>query len=189
MLSPRGSLKFLSPPLAENTEIIGPIVLNFYASTTDTEVLWFISLWDIDAQSKGSLLNDDGERLLTRGWLRGSQRHVDPKRSKPWEPFHPHTKRQPLTPGEVNEFNIKIEPIGNLFKIGHRIGLKISASEGERAKTFLEELFGTGHLLRQSSSRITLYHNADYPSHILLPITKGNIVGTFMSGGRSFFTH
>ena len=80
----RDSLTFLTPALVENTEVIGPIVLNLYASSTDTEVLWFVSLLDIDL--------DGNETLLTRGWLRGSQRQVDKKRSKPWQPFHPHTK-------------------------------------------------------------------------------------------------
>jgi len=49
----------MSPPLIENTEVIGPIVLNLYASTTDTEILWFVSLLDIDTEGK--------ETLLTRG--------------------------------------------------------------------------------------------------------------------------
>jgi len=185
MLSTRGSLKFISPPLVENTEVIGPIILNLYASTTDDEILWFVSLWDIDSKGKGRLVNDEGERLLTRGWLRGSQRQIDPERSKPYEPFHVHLKKEHLIPGKIYEFNIRIEPTGNLFKIGHRIGLKISAGDGEPPKSFLEGVFGTGHLLRQASSRITVYHNADYPSHLLLPITKGNVVGTFISGGKT----
>jgi len=72
--------------------------LNLYASTTDKEVLWFVSLLDIDPQGK--------ETLLTRGWLRGSQRQTDPKRSKPWQPYHLHTQREHLIPGEIYEFNI-----------------------------------------------------------------------------------
>lgn len=70
----RGSLEFLSPKLVENTEIIGPIALKLYASTTDDEVLWFISLREVDSQGN--------ERILTRGWLRGKHREIDPKRSK-----------------------------------------------------------------------------------------------------------
>lgn len=174
--APRGKLMFLSPPMVENTEVIGPIVLNLYASTTDTEVLWFVSLLDVDPQGE--------ETLLTKGWLRGSQRAVDPELSKPWEPFHPHTKREPLTPNEVYEFNIRVMPTGNLFKVGHRIGLRISSADNmEEIKTTLEGL-AQGHLLRQTPSWITVHHNAKYPSHLLLPVTKGNIIGTYMSGGH-----
>ncbi len=89
----RGAIEFATPPMVENTEICGPIVLNIYGSTTDTEVLWFTSLW---------LIEEDGERrMLTRGWLRGSQRALDAEKSKPWQPVHAHTKHEPLTPGEI----------------------------------------------------------------------------------------
>ena len=39
------------------------------------------------------------------------------------------------------------------------------------------------HLCSQTPNTITVYHNARYPSHLLLPITRGNIVGTYVSGG------
>jgi predicted acyl esterase len=172
----RGYLEYCSPRLVENTEIIGPILLNLYASTTDTEVFWFISLREIDSQGN--------ERILTRGWLRGSHREIDPARSKPWAPFHPHTHSEPLMPGKIYEFNIPIIPTGNLFKAGSKIKLKIACTD-DQPKSPLEMLAG-GHLRRQSVSRITLFHNADYPSHLLLPITKGNVLETFVSGGTSY---
>ncbi len=171
----RGSLTFLSPPLIENTEVVGPIVLNLYASTTDTEILWFVSLLDIDPEGK--------ETLLTRGWLRGSQRKVDPTKSQRWQPVHLHCCRESLIPGEIYEFNIEVRPYGNLFREGHRIGLRVKCADDERPSNFLQAI-GMGHLWRQSASRITVYHNADYPSHLLLPVTKGNVIGTYMSGGK-----
>ena len=171
----RGSLTLLSPPLVENTEMIGPIALTLYASTTVDEVLWFVSLLDVDSTGE--------ERLLTRGWLRGSQREVDPKKSKPWEPFHSHTKREPLRPGEIYEFNLQILPTANLFKPGHRIGLRIRCADDEEPKSFLEAV-AQGHLWSQTPSWITVFHDSDHPSCLLLPITRGNIIGTFISGGN-----
>jgi len=171
----RESLTFLTPALIENTEVIGPMVLNLYASTTDTEILWFVSLLDIDPQGN--------ETMLTRGWLRGSQRKLDPQASKPWQPYHSHTKREPLIPGEIFEFNIEIRPYGILFKAGHRIGLRIKCVDDEQPSNFLQAI-GMGHLWRLSASRVTVYHQAEYPSHLLLPITRGNRIGTYMSGGK-----
>ena len=171
----RGHLTFMTPPLIENTEIIGPVALNLYASTTDREVLWFISLLDIDPQGN--------ETLLTRGWLRGSQRELDVKRSKPWQPCHSHAKREPLTPNEIYEFNIEIRPYGILFKAGHRIGVRIKSVDDEKPTNFLQAI-GMGHLWRQSASRVTVYHNSEFPSHLLLPVTRGNRIGTYMSGGK-----
>ena len=154
--------------------MIGPIVLKIHASTTDDEILWFVSLRDRDPQGN--------ERILTRGWLKGSHREVDPKRSKPWLPFHPHTRSQSLTPGEIYEFQVALVPTGNLFRAGSRIVLKISCSDDEPTTEF--EGIAGGSICRQSPSRITLYHNADHPSQLILPITKGNIMGSYYSGGK-----
>jgi hypothetical protein len=149
--------------------------VNLYASTTDDEILWFVCLVDVDPKGE--------EKLLTRGWLRGSQRQVDPAHSKPWEPFHPHTRREPLKPGEIYEFNINIAATANFFKEGHRIGLRIKCVDDEEPKSMFD-VFATGHVWRDRPSMVTVYHNSDYPSHIILPITKGNIMGTYMSGGK-----
>ena len=172
----RSCLEYCSPPLVEETEIIGPIVLNLYASTTDNEVFFLISLREVDQQGK--------ERVLTRGWMRGTHREVDVTRSKPWAPFHPHTRSEPLTPNKIYEFNVPIVPTANLFKAGTRIKLKITSAD-EAPKHAFEQIAG-GNIRRQSSSRITVYHNTEHFSHLLLPITKGNLLGTFLSGGKPY---
>jgi predicted acyl esterase len=153
------------------------VLLNFYASTSDDEVLWFVSLREVDAQGK--------ERVLTRGWLRGSHREVAPDRSKRWEPYHPHTRSEPLVPGEIYEFNIAIVATAHLFKAGSRIKLKITCCDDQPEHAL--EGIAAGHIRRQSGSRVTVYHNDQYPSHLLLPITSGNIIGTFVSGGHPYF--
>ena len=168
----RGSIKYYSAPMVENTEVVGPVVLNMYASCRNTDMIITASIWDVDPEGK--------ETLLNRGWLRASHRELDRKKSKPWLPVHTHTNPSPLIPGQIYELNIDIWPIANLFKAGHRILLKISSSDDEP-----ENLYQVGHehLLSQSPNTITIYHNAQYPSHLLIPITKGNIIGTYLSGG------
>jgi len=172
----RGNLEFASPPLVEDTEVIGPILLKLYASTTDDEILWFISLRERDEQ--------ENERILTRGWLRGTHREIDPARSQPWLPFHPHKNSQALYPGEVYEFEVGLVPTGNLFKAGSRIILRVTCSDDEPTNEF--EAIAGGSICRQSPSRITLYHNANRPSQLIVPITKGNIMGTYFSGGKPY---
>lgn len=172
----RGSLEYYSPVLVEDTEVIGPIVLNLYASTSDEEVLWFVSFREVDQQGN--------EKILTRGWLRGTHREVDEKCSKPWAPFHPHTKSEPLIPNKIYEYNIPLVPTANLFKAGSRIAIKVSCVDDD-PKHPLEGV-AAGHIRRQSPSRITVYHNAENPSHLLIPVTKGNILGTFISGGKPY---
>jgi uncharacterized protein len=170
-----GELIFRTPPMVENTEICGSLVLNLYASTTDTEVLWFVTLFQEDAA---------GERkTLTRGWLRGSQRRTDPGKSRPWQLYHPHDRREPLKPGEVAEFNVNIVPTGVLLKAGMRLGVQIKAADRDAVPTDFIDNHAYGHLWRNNAATITVLHSDQYPSHLLVPITKGNIIGTFMSGG------
>ena len=42
---------------------------------------------------------------------------------------------------------------------------------------------GQGHLLQQEPSWVSVHHDADHPSVVHLPVTSGNRIGTFMSGG------
>jgi len=170
-----GEIEFKTPPIIENTEICGPIVLNLYGSSTSTEILWFVSLWHFDADGRG--------RLLTRGWLRGSQRKLEPAASQPWQPVHTHDRREPLVPGQIYEFNIEVRPYGILLKPGERMGIKIKSADNDVPENYLE-LVGTGHVFSANASQVTVHHNAEHPSHLLLPITKGNRIGTFISGGK-----
>ncbi len=170
-----GSLVFKTPRFVENTEICGPIVLTLYASTTDTECLWFVTVFEEDPEGK--------EQVLTRGWLRGSQRRIDPARSKPWQPYHPHDRREPLTPGQVYEFPIEIMPTGVLVKAGQRLGLRLKVTDRDERPTDFIDNHAYGHLYRVATADITVHHSDRYPSCLLLPITRGNRVGTFMSGG------
>jgi hypothetical protein len=69
------------------------------------------------------------------------------------------------------------------LKPGERIGIRIKSADDDVPKNYLE-LVGIGHVSSPVSSQVTVHHNADYPSHLLLPITKGNRIGTFISGGN-----
>ena len=168
----RGFLKYYSAPMVENTEVIGPLALNLYASCRSTDMNFFVSLWDADAEGK--------ETCLNRGYLKASHRQLNKKLSKPWHPVHTHTNPQPLVPGQIYLFSIEMLIAANLFKAGHRIVLKISSSDD--APETLGEV-KMNHLCSQTPNTITVYHDAQHPSHLLLPITKGNVIGTYVSGG------
>ncbi|HEX7759380.1 MAG TPA: CocE/NonD family hydrolase [Caulobacteraceae bacterium] len=173
--SEHGAAEFRTPMMVENTEVCGPLALHFFAKTTDTDVLWFVTVFQVDEQGQ--------ERNLTRGWLRGSQRRLDPEKSKPWAPYHPHDLREPLTPGEVYPFSIEIAPTGVLLKAGMRLGVRIKATDrGETPPNFLEN-HAYGHVWRDGPATVTVLHDNDHPSHLLVPVTRGNRIGTFMSGG------
>jgi predicted acyl esterase len=170
-----GEAVWMTPPLVDNIEICGPMALNLWASSTDTEALFFASLIHVKA---------DGTReLLTRGWLRGSQRRLDRRASRPWGPVQTHEKREPLKPGEPTEFAIAINAYGVQVKAGERLALRLKSADDEKPNS-TSEVSSMGHLWRRAASHVTVHHDAEHPSHLLLPVTKGNVLGTFISGGK-----
>jgi predicted acyl esterase len=168
-----GVLTYATPPLVENTEVLGPSVVTLYVSSTDTDALLFATLLLVD--------RDGREHELTRGWLRASQRALRDD-SVSWEPALAHTQREPLEPGRIYELKFPLVATARLFQTGERIALRIKGADDEPPLTSLQAL-ARNHLRRPRPARITIYHDESHPSHIDLPITRGNIIGTFFSGG------
>ena len=115
--------------------------------------------------------------------LRASQRKVDEARSVPWEVYQPHDERQPLEMGKVYQFSINLVANARCFQTGHRIGLRIRGTDVDEEPVNTLQGLALGHLEKQSVSRVTVYHDEDRPSHVLLPVTKGNIIGTYVGTG------
>jgi predicted acyl esterase len=170
----RGELRFTTPAFVEATEVCGPIALKLFASTTTQEVLWFVSLLEIDERG--------AERLLTRGWLRGSHRALDVELSRPFQPYHPHTSRESLEENRIYEFDIEVRPYAIRMRPGARLALRVKSVDDEEPANALQAI-AVGHIWSPASSRVSVYHDGDHPSALLLPIVRGNRIGTFMSGG------
>jgi putative CocE/NonD family hydrolase len=75
-----------------------------------------------------------------------------------------------MTPGKIYEFALKLQPVSNLFKAGHRIRLDISSSNFP----LFDVNPNTGGPLGKDREVVvahnTIYHDARYPSHIVLPV-------------------
>jgi uncharacterized protein len=157
------SLKYATPPLPEDTEVIGPMALNLYASIDTDDTNFIVRLYDVDPYGK--------KVLLTTGWLKASHRELDKSKSKPWRPYHPHTRAVPVVPGEVFEYAIVVHSMANVFKAGHRIELEIASLE----PIFGDEFIGLlpPDALHLPSGRATthkIYRDKGHPSHLLLPV-------------------
>ena len=174
-------LRYLTEPLAEDTLVVGPISLTFWASLDERDTNWIVTLKDVGPDVSVQSVRPGErevpaglpERELTRGWLKASRRALDPERSKPWKPWHylsPETI-QPVLPGEVNEYQVEILSTANLFKEGHRICLDITSldlAEGVAGETYAEYI--PNHVCSSKTVLHKVFHNADYPSHLLLPV-------------------
>jgi predicted acyl esterase len=171
----RGRIVFSTPPMVERTELLGPSTLTLWAATTDDELLIFASLWVVGLE---------GERtILTRGWLRGSLSEIDSDRSRPWLPEHRLTQSRPILPNVMARYEIAIMPTARVLKPGDRLQLQISSADDDNVESFLD-LIAQGHLLRRSPSWVSIAHDAEHPSVLSVPVTSGNRIGTYLSGGR-----
>ncbi len=174
-------LRYMTEPLAEDTLVAGPISLYLHAAIDQPDTNWIVVLKDIgpDESARSGRAGDYDvsadlpERELTRGWLKASHRVLDEKRSRPEKPWHlmrRETQRE-VVPGEVNEYAIEIMSTANLFKQGHRICLEIMSMDfptGVGGLTGAEYI--PYHLCSSKTTVHKIYHNNQYPSHLLLPI-------------------
>ncbi|MHB8567966.1 MAG: hypothetical protein ACYC7D_14575 [Nitrososphaerales archaeon] len=80
--------------------------------------------------------------------------------------------------------HIGLLPMCSIIRAGSKIILRISSVDYEKQGTLA--MLASGHLKHQYPSRITAFHNDDYPSNLLLPVTSGNIIGTYLSEGKPY---
>ena len=167
-------LRYMTEPLAEDTLVVGPISLTFWASLDQEDTNWIVILKDVgpdvsvQSARPGEREVPAGlpERELTRGWLKASCRALDPERSKPWKPWHhlsPETIR-PVVPGEMNEYQVEILSTANLFERGHRICLEITSldlAEGVAGETYAEYI--PNHVCSSKTVLHKIFHNAELP--------------------------
>jgi hypothetical protein len=174
-------LRYLSEPLPHDVLIAGPSVLTLYAEIDQDDTNWIVAIKDVGPdvsvmsvrEGERELPQDLAEREVTRGWLKASNRALDEKRSKPWKPWHKLTRaaRQKVKPGEVVEYAIEIMATANLFRQGHRICLEIMSVDlptGVAGATNAE--YVPYHVCSSRTVLHRVYHDANRPSHLLLPM-------------------
>lgn len=170
----RGEVRFATPPLVEETELLGPAVLSLHLSSSDDDALVFASLHAVDAEG--------GERELSRAWLRASHRRTV-EGAPPYAPHHPHDGVEPLVPGEPALLEIGFCGVSARLLPGERLALRVTSADEDRPPPDFLRATGMGHVARQSASVVTLHHGPAHPSALVLPVTEGNVLGTFQSGG------
>jgi hypothetical protein len=74
-------LKLMSPPLAHETEITGPMALKLYVSSSTTDADFFVTVQGFspdgrEVEFQGTI---DPHTPLAQGWLRASHRKLIPK--------------------------------------------------------------------------------------------------------------
>jgi predicted acyl esterase len=178
---------FLTAPMAQDTEITGPIAARLFAasSTSDADLFLIVRVFTPDLREvcfQGAI---DPNTPVAQGWLRASHRRLDPVLSEPYRPYHTHDTVEPLTPGVPVELDIEIWPTSIVVPAGYRVGLSVRGRDyeyvvsGGRLSNFKNELRGCGPFLHNDPEDrpeaifggvTTLVADAERRPYLLLPI-------------------
>jgi uncharacterized protein len=139
-------LTFTTPVLTEDLDVVGPLRLILYASSSAVDTDFAARLTDVFP---------DGRAIqLQNGILRARYRNL------PGDP-------ELLTPGTIYRLEIDLWATANRFKAGHKLRLDISSADFPR---FDRNSNRGGEPGPPLPALQTIYHDAEHPSHLLLSI-------------------
>jgi predicted acyl esterase len=183
-------LVFQSEPVAESTELTGPLAAKLWVSSTteDADLFLVFQVFDPDGNEvtfQGAL---DPHTPLAQGWLRASHRRLDPVLTRPWRPYHTHDQQEPLVPGDVYELDIEIWPTSIVIPPGYTMGLAVrgrdyeyrgSDSGADRIASFKNPFTGVGPFIHDDPTdrppsvfggTTTLHFGPDRAGYLLTPL-------------------
>lgn len=158
-------VSFVTEPMSEDTEVVGPVNLVMWVSSSTDDMNIFATVKNIDPSGKevtySPITPGPNRTHAAVGWLAVSHRKLDPKLSTPYRPYLTHDEEQKLKPGEIVKVEVEVWPTGTVFKKGHRIQLDIRPTDpGYR-------VFAAESLNQQTNS---IYTGGNRDSYLLLPI-------------------
>jgi len=178
---------FMSAPLDKETEITGPSALKLWVASATADADIFAVLRVFDPQGKEVVFQGalDPHTPIAQGWLRASQRKLDPKLSLPYRPYHTHDEKQPLKHGEVYELDVEIWPTCIVVPKSYHIVLTIRGKdyewEGEATtlSNMKNPMRGCGPFMHDDEAdrpptvfggKVTLHMGPKRPAHVHLPV-------------------
>jgi uncharacterized protein len=153
-------LTFETPPLERDVEVVGAMTAEIFLSADAPDTDLWVKVFDVAPDGTAWNLMSPGLDVI-----RASYRDTT-------------AGRQLLTPGKIYMLRLGDLLTANEFKRGHRIRVSISTTFFPHFSRNLH----TGELettsARVRTARITIHHDARYPSRLILPVMKAE------NGGR-----
>ena len=142
-------LVYTSSQLEKDLEVTGPLKVVLFATSTALDTDFTARLVDVYPDGNAIFLAEGIRRARFRNGFE---------------------KQELLKPNKVERYCIELYPTSNVFLKGHRIRVDISSSNFPRFSRNLNtgEDVGTG--TRMQIAHQTIFHDRDYPSHIILPL-------------------
>lgn len=142
-------LVYSTPPLTRDVEVTGFITAELYAATSAADTDFTAMIVDVDEKGYARYLGD--------GIIRARYRNST-------------AKAEMIEPGKVYKYTLDLWATSNVFKAGHRIRVYVSSSNFPRFSRNLntgEKTFGNTRMVK---AKQTIYHDAEHPSAIVLPV-------------------
>jgi predicted acyl esterase len=130
---------------------------------------------DVDLQATISEVRPDGkETFVQNGWLRASERKLDPRRSTLLDPVPTFRARdvRPLPKGRETLVTVPLYYEGHAYRAGSRIRVTISAPNGTQPSWSFAQTVPHGR------SAVTVAFSKKVPSRLVLPVIPGVSVPT-----------
>lgn len=145
-------LVYSTGPLNRDIEVTGPVSVELYAKSSAVDTDFTAKL--VDVWPNGFAQN------LTEGIVRARYRNSQ-------------ETPEMMNPGQVYKFAIDLWSTSNVFRQGHRLRLEISSSNFPRFDRNLNTGEDSESGSRYVSATNTIYHDAQHPSVMELPIITG----------------
>ncbi len=165
-IKPGMGIALETAPLEHDLEVTGPLAASFWVSSASEDMDLFLTLRNFDAD--GNEVLETGQQgapvPVAKGWLRVSHRELDPDLSLPYRPYHKHTRRLYLKPGEIVNVDVEIWPTSMVFKKGHRIRLDVQPRDGIGSQGYMH------YHADYNTGTNTIHSGGEHELYLLLPV-------------------
>lgn len=148
------TLVYSSASLEEELEVTGTALIRLYAASDCVDTDWIVLLCNVYPDGKSIPISS---ALMRASYRAGASRIDSPLPS-------------PISPGDVYEYSIEFLATSMVFQRGHSLRVMVTSSLYPAYDLNPNTGAPIGEDVPSRLANQTIYHNAECPSHILLPI-------------------
>jgi predicted acyl esterase len=163
---PGSAASWLTGPLGADTTVVGGGAVRVWVRSSTRK---------LDLQATISEVRPDGkETFVQGGWVRGTLRALDRRKSTRLEPVLSlrARDREPMPRGRFAEVTIPLYYQGHAYRAGSRIRVSITAPDGDQPVWAFAEPQPKG------TSNVKIAYSKRRPSRLLLPVLKDGEIPT-----------
>jgi len=171
LLAVKGASLLASWQLPQQSTMVAVILLtatvNLLIGSASADLWISADATDTDLEVTISEIRPDGNEMYVQsGWLRASHRALDDSSTElRVVQTHLESDVEPLVPGEPVLARVDIFPFAHAFRAGSQLRITIDAPGGNRGVWSFRSI--------SAGEKVTVLHDAEHPSSIVLPVIPG----------------